>query len=95
MKLEYSKDYLRTLKRITKKRTIPVAFIDDAIALYLSNKDDPRLQFKPIRCKRDKHRHAIRIPNTPYRILMSVLDNLTILVCICDHDDYDRRNRGC
>lgn len=95
MTLEYSKEYLRTLKRITKKRTIPVALIDDTIALYLSNRDDPRLQFKPITCKRNKYRHAIRILNTQYRILMSVLDNLTILVCICDHDDYDRKNKGC
>ena len=95
MKIEYSKDYLRTLKRITKKRTLSTAVIDEAIALYLSNRDDPRLQFKPIVCKRDKYRHSIRIPNTQYRILMSIVEDLTILVCICSHDDYNRRNKGC
>jgi mRNA-degrading endonuclease RelE of RelBE toxin-antitoxin system len=95
MEVEYSKDYLRTLKHITKKRTVSSETIDEAIHLYLSNKEDPRLQFKAIACKRDKYRHSIRIPGTQYRILMSVLKNMTILVCICDHDDYDRRNKGC
>ena len=94
MKIEYSKDYLRILKCITKKRTLSAAVIDEAIALYLSNRDDPRLQFKPIVCKRDKYRHSIRIPNTQYRILMSVVEDLTILVCICSHDDMIGGTRG-
>jgi len=95
MKLEYSKDYLRTLKRITKKRILSSDIIDNAINLYIQNPKDIHLQFKPITCKRDKNRHSIRIPNTQYRILMSVLKDLTILVCICDHDDYDLRNKNC
>jgi len=95
MKIEYSKDYLRTLKRVTKKRILSSAIIDNAINLYLQNPKDIRLQFKSITCKRDKNRHSIRIPNTQYRLLMSVLDDITILVCICDHDDYDLRNKNC
>ena len=35
MKIEYSKDYLRTLKRITKKRTLSATVIDEAIALHI------------------------------------------------------------
>ncbi len=95
MNIEYSKDYVRTLKRITKRRMLASSVIDEAISLYLSNRNDPRLHFKPIACKRDKYRHSIRIPNTQYRILMSVYETLTVLICICDHDDYDRRNKGC
>ena len=95
MTIEYSKDYLRTLKRITKKRTISSTLIDEALNIYLLDREDPRLQFKSITCKRDKYRYSIRIPTTQYRILMSVIEDVTILVCICDHDDYDRRNKGC
>ena len=95
MELEYSKDYLRTLKRITKKRTLSSMNIDDAISLYILDNSDVRLQFKKINCKRDKNRHSIRIPNTQYRILISIVENLTILVCICSHDDYDLRNKIC
>lgn len=95
MKIEYSKDYLRTLKRITKKHILSSSLIDEALNIYLSDRDDPRLHFKPITCKRDKYRHSIRIPSTQYRILMSVMGEFTILICICDHDDYGRRNKGC
>ena len=95
MTIEYSKDYLRTLKRITKKRTLSSEHIDHAISIYLSNPNDIRLQFKSIHCKRDKNRHSIRIPNTQYRILMSIVEKITLLVCICDHDDYDYRNKNC
>jgi mRNA-degrading endonuclease RelE of RelBE toxin-antitoxin system len=95
MEIEYSKDYLRTLKRITKKRTLSSDAIDDTVNLYLSDSFDPRLQFKKITCRRDKYRHSIRIPNTQYRILMSITEDVTVLVCICDHDDYDFRNKNC
>jgi len=95
MTIEYSKDYLRTLKRITKKRTLSSTLIDEAIVLYLKDKTDIRLQFKHIICKRDKNRYSIRIPGTQYRILMSITDDISLLVCICDHDDYDLRNKNC
>ncbi len=95
MRIEHSRDYLRTLKRITKKNTLPQAAIDEAIELYLSDSNLPKLQFKKIKCKRDKNRHSIRIPNTQYRILMSVLKELTVLQCICNHDEYDMRNKHC
>lgn len=93
MTIGYSKDYLRTLKRIIKKRTLSSNLIDNAINLYLTDKADVRLQFKKISCKRDKYRHSIRIPNTQYRILISVVKDLSVLVCIRDHDDYDLRNK--
>ena len=95
MTIEHSKDYLRTLKRITKKRTLSSALIDSAIDLYLKDKTDKRLHFKHITCKRDKNRHSIRIPSTQYRILMSITNDISLLVCICDHDDYNYRNKNC
>jgi len=95
MTIEYSKDYFRTLKRITRKHTLSSSLIDNAIELYLKDNKDTRLQFKHIKCKRDKNRHSIRIPNTQYRILMSIVNDISLLVCICDHDDYDLRNKNC
>lgn len=95
MTIEYSKDYLRTLKRITKKRTLSSDIIDSTIDLYITNSSDPRLQLKKITCKRDKYRHSIRIPNTQYRILLSIKEEVSVLICICDHDDYDLRNKNC
>ena len=95
MPIESSRDYLRTLKRITKRHILSLRAIENAIDLYITDSSNPRLQFKKITCKRDKHRHSIRIPNTQYRILMSITEEVTVLVCICDHDDYDLRNRNC
>ena len=95
MAIEYSKDYIRTLKRITKRHILSSNAIDNTINLYLSNSSDPRLQFKKITCKRDKYRYSMRIPGTQYRMLMSITEDVTVLVCICDHDDYDFRNKNC
>jgi plasmid maintenance system killer protein len=95
MKIEHSKDYLRTLKRVTKKHTLTEDIIDKTVTLYISDSNNIKLQLKKIKCKRDKNRHSIRIPNTQYRILMSITENLTVLQCICDHDEYDMRNKNC
>jgi len=95
MTIEHSKDYLRTLKRITKKHTLPQSTIDKEISLYLRDSNDYRLQFKKIQCNRDKNRHSIRISNTQCRILMSVIERVTVLQCICDHDEYNMRNKNC
>ena len=95
MELIQSQDYIRSIKRIEKKRTIPMEMIDETLALYLSNRYDARLQLKSIKCKRDKNRHSLRIPGTQCRILMSIVGEVTTLVCVCDHDEYDRRNKKC
>jgi len=57
---------MKIVKRITKKRILSSAIIDNAINLYIQNPKDIRLQFKPITCKRDKNRYSLRIPNTQY-----------------------------
>ena len=95
MNIEYSKEYLRSLKRILKRRVLSKADIDETIKKFKTNPYDSRLHFKKISCKRDKNRHSIRILNTQYRILLSVIDDLAVFICICDQDDYDLRNRKC
>ncbi len=49
MTIEYSKDYLRTLKRITKKRTLSSETIDSTIDMYLADCNDVRLKIKGTR----------------------------------------------
>lgn len=95
MIIEKSKDYERTFKRMTKRHILDKATIESAIELFKIDKSNHILHFKPIRCKHDKNRHSIRIPNTAYRILMSIESNVAVLQCICDHDEYDMRNKRC
>ena len=46
-------------------------------------------------CKKDKDRYSIRVVNTQYRILMTMVNNEALLVCVCSHDNYDRINKNC
>jgi len=95
MNIEKSKDYERTFKRITKRHILTKETIESAIELFVMDSSNHKLHFKKIQCKHDKNRHSIRIPNTQYRILLSIDENVTVLQCICDHDEYDMRNRRC
>jgi len=95
MEIVKSKDYQRTFKRITKRHILTKEIIEDTIELFVTDSSTPQLHFKKIQCKHDKNRHSIRIPNTQYRILISIDTNIAVLQCICDHDDYDMRNRRC
>jgi len=52
-------------------------------------------RFKPIRCKKEKTAHSIRIGNSGWRILLSVYADVIYLRRIVDHDEYDRLNRDC
>jgi len=95
MNVEKSKDYERTFKRITKRYILSKDTIESAIEMFKNDKSNPKLHLKKIQCKHDKNRHSIRIPNTQYRILISIDKNVSVLQCICDHNDYDMRNKRC
>ncbi len=95
MDIKKSKDYERTFKRITKRDILTKENIELAIKLFISNNLNHKLNFKKIQCKHDKNRHSIRIPNTQYRILISISHNIAVLQCICDHDEYNMRNKRC
>ncbi|MEA3492249.1 MAG: hypothetical protein U9R27_10150 [Campylobacterota bacterium] len=95
MLIEKSKDYERTFKRITKRHILTSESIESAIELFKTDRSNHQLQFKKIQCRHDKNRHSIRIPNTQYRILISMDSNVAVLQCICDHDEYDMRNKRC
>ena len=88
--------YERTYKHLYKKHKIYTQIIAKTLYAFRDNPKDPRLHYKKIICKQDKNRYSIRLlNNSGYRIIMSIIDNIAYLICICDHDDYDRRNRNC
>ena len=89
----FSSDFDRTKKKYLKNSSSNAKILEEVIAIF---KEDPqKLEYKPIRCKKDKNRYSIRIFNTGYRILLSSLPNSFVFRCICNHNEYDRRNRGC
>jgi len=87
--------YLRTKKKLLKKHSLSPDDIEKTLELFKKEKDDPSLHYKKMLCKRDKDRHSIRVLNTQYRILMTVVGDEALLVCVCSHDDYDRINKNC
>jgi len=87
--------YLRTQKKLLKKHAISADDIDTTLAVFKKDKDDLSLHYKKMVCKKDKDRYSIRVLNTQYRILMSVVNDEVFLVCVCSHDDYDRINKNC
>ena len=95
MKIIETVQYTRTKKKILKKHYLLECDIDATLTLFRANHSDASLHYKKMNCKKDKDRYSIRIQNTQYRILMTVNENEVLLVCICDHDDYDRRNKNC
>ena len=95
MKAVSSEAFERTYKKLIKRRAISSKEFNKVIKQFEENYQNPTLHFKKIVCKIDKNRHSIRVLNSSYRIIMTILDQTAYLICICDHDDYDRRNRNC
>jgi len=95
MEIIKTSQYERTHKKLIKRHALTRNDIEDTILLFQKDPNDPTLHFKKMTCKKDKDRHSIRIPNTSYRILLNLICDDAYLVCVCDHDEYDRRNRGC
>jgi plasmid maintenance system killer protein len=87
--------YSRTKKKILRKFILKEEDIKATLTLFQENQSEPSLHYKKMTCKKDKNRYSIRVLNSQYRILMTVVENSATLSCICDHDDYDMRNKGC
>jgi len=95
MTIAETTQYLRTKKKLLKKHVINETDIKITLSNFQENVQDPSLHYKKMTCKKDKDRYSIRVLNTQYRILMTVLEDKAILVCICDHNEYDLRNKNC
>ena len=95
MQIVKTSQFLRTQKFITKKHILSQIDIDKTLKLFANEPHHKSLHFKKMTCKKDKNRYSIRIINTQYRILLNLENDTAYLICVCSHDDYDRRNRGC
>ena len=93
--LEETTQYKRTKKKLLKKHVFNEEDIEITLELFKENALNPILHYKKMNCKKDKDRYAIRVLNTQYRILMTINSDRVFLVCVCDHDDYDARNKDC
>ena len=89
----FSSDFQRSKKKYLKKNPNNENILEEVITTFKTN--PKRLEYKSIKCKKDKNRYSIRIFNTSDRILLSSLSNSYVFRCICNHKEYDRRNRGC
>ncbi len=87
--------YIRTKKKLLKKHSVSIDNIERTLELFAKDKDNILLHYKKMICKKDKNRYSLRVLNTQYRILMTVTANESFLLCICNHDDYDRINKNC
>ena len=95
MELITTKAFERTYKKLIKKGSISKDDFTKTKNQFEKDHNSPTLHFKKIICKNDKHRHSIRVLNTSYRIIITVQTNIAYMICVCDHDDYDRRNKNC
>jgi len=95
MTITETTQYIRTKKKILKRFILKKEQIETTLALFQKNPNELSLHYKKMSCKKDKNRYSIRVLNTQYRILMTVEGDNTLLACVCDHDDYDMRNKGC
>ena len=95
MQVKFDSSYTRSLKNFKKKDKQLLPIIETTINLLLEDKNDSRLNYKKMNCKKDKERYSIRVINTSYRILFSVSSISYNLVCVCDHDSYDKYNKNC
>ena len=89
----FSSDFNRTKKKFIKNSPQNEQILKEVIAVFKENPQE--LEYKPIRCKKDKNRYSIRVFNTGFRILLSSLPNSFVFRCICNHNEYDRRNKKC
>lgn len=95
MIIEKTPRYYRTVKKIVKTHKLTTEEIEETERLFGENHLNPVLHYKDITCKKDKNRWSIRVPNTQYRILMTVLGDMAYFVALLNHRDYDKNNKDC
>ena len=76
----FSSDFNRTKKKYIKNSSLNQEILEEVIAIFKENPQ--KLEFKHIKCKKDKNRYSIRVFNTGFRILLSSLPNSFVFRCI-------------
>ena len=95
MQVEYTRSYKSSAKKLKKNNKDLITKIEESEKILREDHTDTRINFKPMTCKKNKTMHSIRVINTQYRILFTLYENIAELRCVCDHDEYDRRNKNC
>jgi len=95
MTIDKTPRYNRTVKKIIKAHKLTNEEIIATEELFLSDQKHKSLRFHDITCKKDKNRYSITVPNTQYRILMTIIDDVAYLVALLNHRDYDKNNKDC
>ena len=95
MTIEKTPRYHRSVKKIVKSHKLAIEKVIEAETIFAQNPKNSTLHYKSIICKKDKYRYSIRIPNTQYRILMTILDDTAYLLVLLNHKDYDKSNKDC
>ena len=94
MQVKFDVKYERSKKKIAKR--IDSDKIKQTEALFLHDPLHPKLEVKPIICRRDKNKKSIRVlGNDGFRILISIRGDMTYFQDIMDHDKYDRLTKDC
>lgn len=87
--------YDRDVDKKVKLNKLTKDQIGEAEKLFEENPKNPSLRYHQIKCKKDKHRWSITIPNTQYRILVSDYGDKAYFLMLLDHKEYDRANKKC
>ena len=87
--------YNRSVKKIIKSHKLTIKDIEKTENLFIENPQNILLHYKSITCKKDKNRYSIRVPNSQYRILMTILDDIAYFQALLNHKDYDKNNKDC
>jgi len=95
MIIEKRTRYQRDLKKLIKSNTLTLEKIEECEKLFEDDYKHNSLRYHSIKCKKDKNRYSITVPNTQYRILMSVKDNIAYFKSLLNHNEYDRINKNC
>jgi len=95
--LKYEKSFLKQQSKILKSGSLTQKQIDDTIELYKSDKQNHKLYYHSICCKKDKHRISISIlgTNQKYKILLAEYERVSNFIFIGTHTKYDRLNKDC
>lgn len=95
--IKFEKSYLKQVSKLIQKHSLTQNQIDQTIQLYISNKNDNKLYYHSICCKKDKHRKSISVigTNQQYKILFAEYSTLVSFIFVGHHDKYDRINKDC
>lgn len=95
MIINKSSKYTRDVQKLIKSNSLSLVKIEACEKLFEEDYKHISLRYHQIKCKKDKNRYSISIPNTQYRILATVIDNIAYFRTLLNHKSYDRINKNC